>query len=71
MKKAKGRAEYLKHIKGERLTRGEAIRATCYECSGFYDAGLVDCEIPKCPLYRYMPYAEKASTKPIRDKATG
>lgn len=27
-----GKALYLKHLQGEKLTRDEAIKAKCYEC---------------------------------------
>ena len=58
-KKAKGRAEFIKYLKGEKLTRGEAILAKCYDCVCHYADGKVDCELPTCPLYDYMPYRGK------------
>jgi hypothetical protein len=35
---------------------------------GFYADGVRDCELPECPLYLYMPYADspkKASKKDL------
>ena len=55
----RGRKELIRHLKGERITRGEAIKARCYECLGYCVDGAVDCEMPECPLYGYMPYRNK------------
>ena len=60
--KAKGRQEYLKHLRGYRLTQQQAIHAKCYDCLGMYVDGKVDCRVPACPLYRYMPYRERHAT---------
>jgi len=29
-----GKADYIRYLEGEHLTRDEAIKATCYECVG-------------------------------------
>lgn len=57
-KKVKGIAELQKHLKGERLTRGKAIMAKCYECMGYYMDGRQDCKCVTCPLYPYNPLAD-------------
>ncbi|MEW6586256.1 MAG: hypothetical protein AB1442_11685 [Nitrospirota bacterium] len=44
------------HLEGNPLQRGQAIRARCYDCMGDYADGKVDCLMPMCPLYGYMPY---------------
>ena len=54
--KAKGRKELVHHLEGRPLQRGQAIIAKCYECAGYFSDGKVDCLMPLCPLYRYMPY---------------
>lgn len=54
--RAKGRKELIDHLKGKRLTRGQAILANCYDCMGFYNGGMSDCRVTECPLYPYMPY---------------
>jgi hypothetical protein len=54
--KAIGKKSLLKHLRGEKIGRGAAIRAKCYECMGFYADGKVSCLIPSCPLYGFMPY---------------
>lgn len=43
---------------GERLARGAAILAKCCECMGYYRDGRVDCHVPACPLYGFMPYRD-------------
>ncbi len=55
-KRAKGKADLIKHLEGDRLTYKQAVNATCYECMGYCIDGLFDCEIPGCPLYPFMPY---------------
>jgi len=58
-KLAKGRRHLLAKLKGEKITRGEAITAKCYDCMGYYVDGIKDCGITTCPLYVYMPYKGK------------
>jgi len=36
--------------------RSEAMLKKCHECCGQYEDGKVDCEVPSCSLYRWMPY---------------
>ena len=61
MKSAKGRAELLKHRSGKKLSYKQAVLAKCNECMGFYADGKLDCQIPDCPLYGFMPYRNKAT----------
>ena len=51
----KGKLQWDKHLEGKRLSRGEAIKAFCYECNGLEDSA-VDCQGSNCPLYAYFPY---------------
>jgi len=55
-KTAKGRDEYLKYLRGEKITRKEAMLAMCFQCSAFYQDGKIDCGSTLCPLYNFMPY---------------
>ena len=56
-KTAKGKNEYLSYLEHSmKLPPKQAILAQCYQCLGCYADGKVDCEIPDCPLYPYMPY---------------
>ena len=60
MAKVKGKVEYEKFKKGNRLTRKQAILAQCYVCNGEGGEGGVDCKgIDSCPLYQYFPYKHK------------
>lgn len=47
----RGKKEYLRYRKGERLTRGESILAFCYECSGYGEQK--GCDNFTCPLWPY------------------
>lgn len=50
-----GKADYLKHLKGKRLTPQQAMHAACFRCSSGYDTGL-GCSVPDCPLSPYNAY---------------
>lgn len=56
--RAKGRKELEKHLKGIRITRGEAILGKCYECENGYIDGVHKCVIKTCPLYPYNHYTK-------------
>lgn len=60
---AKGRNEFEKHLKGEKLNKSQAIQAKCYECMGGYADGKGDCKISNCPLYPWMFYKEGGAVK--------
>ncbi len=54
-----GKKHMMRHLNGERLTRGEAIIAKCADCNAGYVDGKLNCQIVDCPLYPYMPYKSK------------
>ena len=56
---AQGRKELIKFLRGDRLTRGEAIKSKCYDCMGYYSDGRADCKQFDCGLYGYHPYAKR------------
>jgi hypothetical protein len=56
MKRATGVNELIAHENGEKLGRKDAMLAKCAECMAQFADGRFDCEIPKCPLYPWMPY---------------
>jgi len=58
-KDSRGKSLLQKMYQGKKLTRPEAVIAKCCECSGYYIDGRLDCEMPKCPLYDFMPYRSK------------
>ena len=43
-----GKADYLRHLHGERLTKDEAIKAKCLECVCAEDTE--ECQAVFCPL---------------------
>jgi len=55
---AQGRKELIKHLNDERITVRQAVLAKCYDCMGYYSDGKIDCKLPECPNYMYMPYRE-------------
>jgi hypothetical protein len=60
---ARGQKELIKHLRGNKLTLRQAVNAQCYDCSGFFCDGKVDCCLPHCPLYPFMFYNEKKAKK--------
>ena len=69
----RGGAEMKEHLKAaeegkdSKLSRKEAMEAKCFDCLGWYDDGRQDCLMPKCPMYRYMPYRDK-KPEPLHKK---
>jgi len=57
--RAIGRPALKRYAEGQRITRGEALKAKCYDCMGGYADGARDCGVESCPLYLYMPYGKK------------
>jgi len=51
-----GKADYLRHLHGERLTRDEAIKAKCYDCVCGEDTQ--ECLAAFCPLHQYCQWNE-------------
>jgi hypothetical protein len=76
-KTARGKKELIKHLEGGRLTFKQAIYAKCYDCMNYFSDGKIDCKIPSCPLFPFMPYRldrEKRNTKktmPVDNVHTG
>lgn len=50
----RGKTEYLKYLRGGKLTRKEAMLARCYDCMGYFVDGRADCMTPSCPMYSFM-----------------
>ena len=68
----KGEKEYKKFLKGDKLTRMQAMRAHCFMCNGEGE-GRADCMGTMCPVYQYFPYkglksAEEALSMSARNK---
>ena len=56
-----GKNSLLKHLKGQRITKQQAINAKCYDCNGLGEQR--ECDIKICPLYGYTK-CTKISTGP-------
>lgn len=57
--KSAGKRHLTAHYSGGRLTQRQAILAKCCVCMSYHADGRVDCGMPHCPLYPWMPYREK------------
>jgi hypothetical protein len=68
MERAIGASEFRKFQAGEELSSTEMIRAKCYECTGYYADGRVDCTGNNCPLYGKMPYRNIADGEIAKPK---
>ena len=53
-----GKKDYIRILEGKPHTRSQAIKAHCFDCTGFYDGGAQDCGNVTCALYAFMPYRE-------------
>ena len=54
MPKKTGKADYIRFLNGEHITRDGAIRARCYECVGGEDT--TACKTLTCALILYCPW---------------
>ena len=48
-------------IETRELTRSQAIKFNCLDCSGGLTAEVRDCEIKTCPLWVFRPYQKSNS----------
>mgnify|MGYP001608612145 CR=1 FL=1 len=53
-KRRAGQADLIKHLKGKRLIRSQAIKAKCYDCNGMGESDI--CDGDACSLFPYSPY---------------
>jgi hypothetical protein len=62
-KLAQGKTEYLRYLRGEKLSRKEAMLARCYDCMGYFVDGRADCVTFSCPMYPFMIFRGKKINK--------
>lgn len=55
-RESKGKKCLVRYINGELISRSEAILAKCADCMAYYTDGMMDCQVPTCSLYPWMPY---------------
>jgi hypothetical protein len=65
-----GKNELIRHYQGKRLTLSQAIKAYCYDCSGYYDGGAEECGVAHCPLHPYAPYSTSKAPKRLLSEAS-
>jgi hypothetical protein len=53
-----GKTNLVKHLEGKTLSARQAVIAKCCDCMGYYVDGRLDCKMPDCSLYPFMPYRE-------------
>jgi hypothetical protein len=53
---ARGQVEFIDCLYGDIMNSKRLIRAYCYDCMGYYEDGISDCENVLCPLYQAHPY---------------
>jgi len=53
-KRRNGQMLLIKYLNGGSLTRGQAIRAKCYDCDGMGETGI--CDLKTCSLYPYSSF---------------
>ncbi|GFE57738.1 hypothetical protein AOG1_16180 [Geobacter sp. AOG1] len=60
--KKKGKADYIHHLRGKRLTQAAAIRAKCYECVQGEDTQ--PCTVATCALAQYCQWNKRGESTP-------
>jgi uncharacterized protein (DUF2461 family) len=65
---AKGKAEYLRWLEGEKLSRKQAMDANCYVCMGYYADGKMACTVMLCPMRDYMAYNPKRIKRQVSEE---
>jgi len=59
----RGKRELQAHLKGEPMSRAQAILAKCFDCEGYHLDGKTVCTSTDCPLYPFTPYREGGRPK--------
>ena len=67
-KLAAGKNEYQKFLEGGKITLGQAVKAKCFDCCGYYEDGKVDCGVRDCPLYPWMPFGKAKQERPKKPR---
>ena len=58
--KRKGKRELIKYLEGGKLTRSQAVKAKCFDCSGMGE--MKGCDQESCALLPFSPYRTKIVT---------
>lgn len=65
-KQSAGKTDYLRFLRGERISLLAAVKAKCFDCCAYFEVGREDCGVEDCPLYPWMAYGKIAKGKPKR-----
>ena len=65
-KNVQGKKELIKHLDGKPLTPKQTILAKCYDCTGGYHDGRIDCQVESCALHPFMLFQEGGPRKIIK-----
>lgn len=49
-----GKKDLIKHLKGQKLTRSQAIKAKCYDCLGMGES--CSCDMENCVLWPFSQF---------------
>lgn len=60
LSKCVGKAEFIKHLQGKRLSARQRLNAACCRCSSGYDIEK-GCTVYECPLQPLNPYVLRQS----------
>lgn len=66
-KQGAGRSEYLRFLRGERISILAAVKAKCFDCCAYFEDGREDCGVEDCPLYPWMAYGKARRERPKRE----
>ena len=54
----KGKNQLIKHLKGEKVSRANAVYAKCYDCNGLGEQD--ECDDKGCALWPYSQFTKNA-----------
>jgi hypothetical protein len=57
-------------VRNDRPSMIQAIKAKCKDCMSDYVDGRLDCEIPDCSLYYWMPYGQLRKSRNKKSKVS-
>jgi hypothetical protein len=66
-----GKANRLKHLYDDKLTRSAAIAAKFFHCMGYYIDGRADCEYQHAPSTHTCVTVEKVNKHPVTHSKEG
>lgn len=66
-KQSAGKTEYLRFLRGEKISLLAAVKAKCFDCCAYFEVGREDCGVEDCPLYPWMAYGKARRERPKRE----